>query len=140
MTKTTALLLDTHIWIWLVEGADRLPQRLVTTLDSAASDGRLWVHPISAWEVATLSRKGRLRLGRPVREWISEAINLPGIGLAPVTSVGAVEAALLETPALTDPADRWLVATAWTEGATLVTMDRQILRCAASAGVRVLSD
>jgi PIN domain nuclease of toxin-antitoxin system len=140
MSGEPVLLIDTHIWIWLVEGVDRLPHRLVTTLHSAAEDGGLWVHPISAWEVAMLSRKGRLKLGYPVRHWIARAINLPGIAAVPITPEMAGDAALLEAPGLTDPADRWLVAAAWTQGMTLVTMDREILRFAESGGVRVLSD
>lgn len=138
MTDPSVLLLDTHIWIWLVEGDNRLTRRLVDSLHAAAEHHGLWVHPISAWEVAMLNRKGRLNLSRPVRQWIVEATNLPGIEVAPVTPAVAAEAALLETPGLTDPVDRWLVAAAWTEGVTLVTLDREILRFAESGGVRVM--
>lgn len=138
MTDPSVLLLDTHIWIWLLEGDDRLPRRLIDSLHSAADHAGLWVHPISAWEVAMLSRKGRLKLSRPVGQWIAEATTLPGIQVAPVTPALAAEAALLETPGLTDPVDRWLVAAAWTAGVTLVTLDREILRFAESVGVRVL--
>jgi PIN domain nuclease of toxin-antitoxin system len=139
MTGETRLLLDTHFWIWGREYDNRrISRHLAERLDAAAVEGRLLLHPISAWEVGLLVKKRRLTLDRPVRQWLDEALHLPGIRVVEFTPEIAMESALLEAPALTDPVDRILVATAQVLGATLLTSDRKILDWAAGGGVRVM--
>ena len=81
------LLLDTHAWVWLVEGnADRLGAMTRSMLSKDGPDGRLRVPAISVWEVGMLVVKGRLRLTLPRAQWVRRALSAPGIALALLTS------------------------------------------------------
>jgi PIN domain nuclease of toxin-antitoxin system len=116
------LLLDTHIWLWLLQSPQRiLPQ---TGLDLADPANELWLSPISTWEALTLHRKGRIRLPAEPADWL--ALALAGIHReAPLTHEIALAAHQLRLHG--DPADRFLVATAQVLDLTLVTADQQLL-------------
>ncbi|HUG27850.1 MAG TPA: type II toxin-antitoxin system VapC family toxin [Gemmatimonadales bacterium] len=140
MTPTPRLLLDTHFWIWSLQGeTNRISPSVAADLNAAAREGRLLVHTISVWEVGMLVRKRRITLDRPVRQWIDEALHMPGVRVAEFTPEIAIEAALLDAAELNDPVDRFLVAAAQVLGATLVTQDRMIVDWARGGGIRILS-
>ena len=132
------LLLDTHVWLWLAAGDRRLPPRHARRIAHAARDGSLFVSPISAWEVALLEQKNRIRLGRPVALWLDDALAQPGLNVASLTPRIAAASCHLPAPFHPDPADRMLVATARDLGATLVTADERILDYARAGHVSVL--
>ena len=54
------LLLDTHIWIWMVLNPTRLSRRVASALND--SENQLWISPISVWELLMLTQKGRVEL------------------------------------------------------------------------------
>jgi PIN domain nuclease of toxin-antitoxin system len=135
MSSAPPLLLDTHVWIWLMEGSERLSPAVVRAIEEAAEAGLVRIHPLSIWEVGTLVRKGRLTLTGPVERWVEEALAVEGVTLTPLTAAMALEAAAIPDPFPGDPVDRMLVATARILGATLVTADRRILEGAGGAGV-----
>ncbi|AUX25418.1 uncharacterized protein SOCEGT47_059640 [Sorangium cellulosum] len=58
------IVLDTHVWIWWVQGDPRLCREAVKVLEEGESTG-LGVSAISAWEIAKLVERGRLTLPRP---------------------------------------------------------------------------
>ncbi|MFO7573506.1 MAG: type II toxin-antitoxin system VapC family toxin [Gaiellaceae bacterium] len=117
--------LDTHAWLWWVDDDPRLSDAARIAIES--SDG-LVVSAISAWEVATLERLGRLRLVPDTRAWIRRALAQPGVVPAPVTPDVAVAAGSILPPFPGDPADRIIYATALVEDARLVTADRRVAR------------
>lgn len=128
MTNPAPLLLDTHVWIWVMEGSGgRLRPEVVDRIEDAAQAGVLHIHPLSLWEVGTLVRRGRLRLSGPVEGWVEEALALPGVSLVPVSREAALAAARPPHAFPGDPVDRMLLAAAYLLGATLVTCDRRIL-------------
>jgi len=134
-----ALLLDTHVWIWMAEGEGRqLSEETIYRVEAAARQGKVLVHPMSVWEVGTLSRKGRITFALPVEDWVGRALGLPGIFLLDLPPRSALEGALLPSDDLTDPVDRLLVAAARIEDATLVTADRKILEYGATGRLRTL--
>jgi PIN domain nuclease of toxin-antitoxin system len=136
----TALLLDTHVWIWIAAGeGSRLGPGVVERIEQAGRAGRVLIHPISIWEVGTLVRKGRLALAMPTTEWVHRALTLPGIFLLDMSPDCALDGALLPSEELTDPVDRILVAAARLERAALVTADRRILEFAEGGWARVLA-
>jgi len=136
---TPTLLLDTHIWIWLVEGTpSTISPRIVERLESAADGAALRVSAVSAWEVAMLVQKRRLHLARDTASWVNEALTKRGVMEARLNSTIAVAAASLPAPAPADPADRFLIATAFGNGWTFVTKDATILAYAAETGIQVL--
>ena len=48
------LLLDTHAWIWCVDGSNRLGRQAQCIARAAEADGELYVSPVSVFEVAAL--------------------------------------------------------------------------------------
>ena len=126
------LLLDTHVWVWTLEGdSRRIGRRTRTLIARAEADGQLRVSPVSLFEVAALHTLGRLRLSRALHEWIRDALGGAGIAVAPLSPASAADAGMIPREALADPIDRLLVATARDVEATLLTSDRRILDYAA---------
>ena len=73
-----------------------------------------------------LAVKRRLELDRPVLAWVRQALELPGVELAPLTPEIAVRAAGLGAGFRGDPQDRVIVATALEARAPLVTKDARL--------------
>jgi PIN domain nuclease of toxin-antitoxin system len=118
------LLLDTHIWIWSVLEPRRLSKRVATVLESPRNER--WLSPVSVGELLMLTGKGRIELGRPAPLWITESCDSAGLRDAPLTREVAVETQHLAA-AITDLADRFIVATAKVYELTLVTADERLL-------------
>ena len=116
------LLLDTHIWLWSLIEPHRLGNR--TRGDLQDPQNELWLSPISTWEAVTLHYKGRVYLAADVKEWIAR--NTAPFREAPFTHEIAVMARFLRLRHK-DPADRFLAATAFVLGLTLVTADVNLL-------------
>ncbi len=115
------LLLDTHIWLWLVGDSQRLGRLVLQELRSDANE--LWLSPMSTWEALTLHHKGRIRLDADLNLWRSRAY--VGIHEAPMTHEIAFVARYLDLHQ--DPADRILAATAQVLDLTLATADHRLL-------------
>ncbi len=123
----TAILLDPHVLIWLLQGSDRLGQRSLAQIRAAAETDTLLLAAISPWEIAMLVAKGRLALDRDVGDWVAAALVLPGIALAPLLPEIAVASIRLPGILHADPADRLIVATARHHNAALITDDDLLL-------------
>jgi len=135
----SALLLDTHIWLWYAEGnAERLTAAGVRKLDQARQAEGLRISPISIWEIGVQHAKGRIQLSAPLRDWVRDALAPAGIMLLPLDAESAAESTLLPGEAHGDPADRFLIAAARTKGLILVTRDQAIIDYGNAGHVRVL--
>lgn len=130
------VLLDTHSWVWLVEGSERLGEEARRKIEAAAAGGGVGVSPISVWEIGMLEARGRLSFRRDPAAWIDAATAAPGIEIVPVSPRVAWSASRLPGDFHGDPADRILVATARETGRTLVTADARILDYAQAGHVR----
>jgi PIN domain nuclease of toxin-antitoxin system len=64
-TSAEPMLLDTHVWIWLVRSEDRIPQDVLELMLAAAGAGSMWVSVMSLWELGMLDAKDRIRLSMP---------------------------------------------------------------------------
>ena len=123
----TAVLLDTHIWIWLqADGIKPLPARTQEAIRRAADRGQLLLSAISVWELGMLEAKGRIVLDRPCAEWVAGALGTPGLTLVPLTVEIAIESTRLPGELHGDPADRIIAATARCMGARIVTYDKNL--------------
>ena len=118
------LLIDTHAALWLVRGAEDLGPKARRTMVLAIRQDGLLMSAITCWEVALLAAKGRLNMPNP-EDWRRRVLDL-GIGEVPVSGGIAIAAVLLDG-LHADPADRIIVATAQSQGATLVTADKRLL-------------
>ena len=125
------LLLDTHVWLWLVAGSLDLSTEARHTIERTAAAGTLRIAAISLWEIALLASRGRIVLGKPIGLWLDEALADPGPAIDPLTPQIAIESYALPDAFHRDPADRLIVATARLANATLMTRDRRILDYAA---------
>jgi len=125
-------LLDTHIFLWLLAEPARIPEPVRHSL--ADRDNALLVSAISAFEITTKARIGKLDAGQ-----------LPLTLPARVQQIGATDLPLSIEHAVyagsmpwshRDPFDRLLVAQATLESLTLVTVDSALVNLPAP---RILS-
>ena len=133
------LLLDTHVWLWSVDGdTRRIGRRTRQSLSRGESREAIRISPVSLFELTALHTLGRLRLARPVEQWMQEALEAAGVRIAELSPAIAIDAGQIPGAALADPLDRLLVATARRLDATFLTRDARILEYATSTGnVRV---
>jgi PIN domain nuclease of toxin-antitoxin system len=124
----SALVIDTHVLVWLLEGTAQLGTNARNALNKAALVNALYVSAITPWEISMLVSKGRLTLRRDVGEWLLSALALPGIRLEPLSVGISVASTRLPGEINNDPADRIIVATARHLGVPLVTADEDLLR------------
>lgn len=131
------MLLDTHVWLWAVDGGTKLGAKARRQLDKASRSfpGEVCISAVSAFEIAALHTAGHVQLSQPVERWMREAIDRAKVRVIDLERDIAVDAGLIPTTALPDPFDRCLVATAREYGLPLVTRDRRILDYAKRTGL-----
>jgi PIN domain nuclease of toxin-antitoxin system len=120
-------LLDTHILLWWLNHNSRLSREQLRIIRTAREDRPLWVSDITLWEIANLTRFGRLRLHLPLREFLERAVASPLVQCLRITAAVAAEVASLPEAAPRDPADRIIVASARVLGASLLTQDMRLI-------------
>jgi PIN domain nuclease of toxin-antitoxin system len=120
------VLLDTCAAVWLVNG-DRMTaaSRRAIALAQASAAG-VYVSPISAWEIATLVARNRLRLSRAPDVWFDQLLALPGVRLAPMPPEVLIASAFLPGRPPRDPADRIIAATGRAFGLAIVTRNGEL--------------
>lgn len=133
-----SLLLDTHIWLWLVIGDKNLKKSAVAIIKNAAQHHTIYISAISMWEIAMLEHHGRIALGCPTSDWIHRALSAPGINLAALSPEIVVDSVNLPDDFHKDPADRIIVATARKMNLTLMTRDDRILTYSKSGFVNTV--
>lgn len=121
------LLLDTHVWIWLMADSGQIAPATKQVVTLAQKERVLFASVISVWEAANLEAKGRVQLGAGVHAWLEQSFADDGIQLLPLSPEIAVESTRLPGNLHRDPADRILAATARIEGLTLLTQDARLL-------------
>lgn len=117
------LLLDTHIAVRHASEPQRLSREQRRVLEAAEARGEPFaVSAISLVEIALLAEGGRLK-GAPLD--LLAMLRAPGFTILPITPDIARE--LTYFPALKDPFDRIIVATARVHRLRLVTSDQRII-------------
>jgi PIN domain nuclease of toxin-antitoxin system len=135
----SAVLLDTHVWLWYAEGnTERLSPASVKKLDQARQAEGLRISSISVWEIGIQHAKGRIQLSMPLRDWVRAALSPVGLSLLPLDADTAAESTLLSGEMQGDPADRFLIATARIKGLVLATRDAGIIEYGVNGHVRVM--
>jgi len=119
------VVLDTHKWIYWVQGDPKLPLLEAEKLLSLRNGGIL-VPAICLVEISQLCDRGRIQLQLPLAEWFGTALAYPGTELVPITPAIATEAYALPSSFHRDPADRLIVATARVLNVELMTDDQLI--------------
>lgn len=115
------IVLDTHAWLWWLADPDRLSEKARETIGRAPE---IAISTVSIWELATLVRRGRLELDRPVGDWVARALSDARSKALPPNAEIALGAAELDERSFPgDPADRLIFASAQALKAPLVTRD-----------------
>jgi PIN domain nuclease of toxin-antitoxin system len=120
-------LLDTHAWIWWMEGDLKLGRKALAALDGLPENERPFLCDISVWEIATLFSLGRWTTRLPFENWLAKASHPRTLRILPITAAVGIELSRLPAEFHRDPADRIIVATARALHLPLLTRDRQIL-------------
>lgn len=129
------LLLDTHVWIWYVEGdRSHMAPGATVLLGRSGAHSNLFVSDISYWEVAVKAAKTKLAFSVDVAVWLQRAEQAPGIRFQALTRPVLLQSTRLTGAVHNDPADRMLIATSQVHGIPLVTADRQIIAYAKTHG------
>ncbi len=121
------IILDTHTWIWHVQGDMRLKPETQRIIQDHESRG-IGVSAISLWEVAKAVEHGGLNLPVSVEDWLTAAVSYPGIQVLQLTPRIAAESTQLPGDFHKDPADQIIVATARIHDCLLITYDSKILK------------
>jgi len=110
-----------------MEGA-KLGQAARDAIEAALAAGvGVHVSPISAWEIATLVARGRLRMTIAPEVWFAALLALPGMRLAPMPPAVLIASATLPGTPPRDPADRIIAATSRTYGFIVITRDGELV-------------
>lgn len=124
------ILLDTHAWIWYLAAPDRLSGKARNAIEAQIGrPGAVQVSSISAWELAMLVERGRLKLSMEAEAWLAHAEVLPFLCFVPLDNRIALASVRLPPSVPPDPADRIIVATAMLAGIPLVTADKRLRKC-----------
>ena len=114
------LLLDTHVWLWMVAEPERLSRRAVKVLENPNND--LLLSAASAWEISIKQALGRVDLGGAVDRMLPDLMQQTAVAALPITHPHAILAGQLPRHHA-DPFDRMLIAQAAIEGIAIVTRD-----------------
>ena len=121
MAKAKQFLIDTHVFLWWLEGSVKLGRELKELL--SRPEVKVYLSVVSVWEMVIKNKIGRLKLPSDLKKYIEES----GCVVLPVELNHAMEVGRL--PWLhKDPFDRMLVAQAREEQLILVTKDIKIMK------------
>jgi PIN domain nuclease of toxin-antitoxin system len=124
MGRNEVILLDTHAAIWVLRDDAALGKKARDAAIAALADGELAISAISFWEIALLIAKRRLRSLDDPGETRLQMMRA-GIREVPLTGEIAIVAVHLDLHS--DPADRFIAATAMVHNAALMTADETLL-------------
>ena len=120
------ILLDTHALVWLANDDPALGEQSCSMALAARAESRLAISAISFWEIALLATKGRLELRDEPAALRAQLLDAGIVELPLTGDIALLAVGIPDLPS--DPADRFIVATAMTHDATLVTADARLLR------------
>jgi PIN domain nuclease of toxin-antitoxin system len=127
MGRTQVILVDTHVVVWLAFDRTQISLRAKAAIDEARKSANgLAISDITLLELATLVRKGRVRLDISLESFLQEVESR--FVVLPMSGRASARAMALPAQYPKDPADRIIGATALVEGLALLTADREIRR------------
>lgn len=139
MLTMNNLVLDTHVFIWLLNGDITLSLKLRKIIGKVLSEGNVYLSAISCWEIAMLEQRKRIILTKPCIEWIHEGLSHSGIQILALTPEISVESCQLPDFSHGDPADRMIIASARLTNAHLVTYDQTIIAYGKKHHINIVS-
>jgi PIN domain nuclease of toxin-antitoxin system len=113
-------LLDTHTFIWFLEGSDRLPNKLVDIIRDLDND--CYVSLASLWELSIKISASKLELQTEFTE-LENSMAILSLKTLPVNFSHINQVFTLEFHHR-DPFDRMIIAQALTEDLTVISKDK----------------
>lgn len=119
MAKSKGYLIDTHIFIWWMDGGDRLATEAKNVLQDAQQE--VFISVASIWEMVIKKQQGKLKAPTD----IEKDIKLAGFMVFPIELSHVLK--VTDLPLYhKDPFDRLLIAQATVENLAFVTDDIKI--------------
>ena len=115
-------LLDTHSVIWYFDDSPKLSQKVTEIIEN--SENRLYISSISLWEIVIKMNLGKLSLGFSFDKLLN-AIKVSDVGILQIEDEYLRNLSRLSF-LHKDPFDRLLIATAFAENLTIITVDENI--------------
>jgi PIN domain nuclease of toxin-antitoxin system len=115
------LLLDTHAFLWWLAGERALTRKARAAIESEDND--IFVSAVTAWEIATKFRIGKLPEAAAVAMDVAGAVAAEGFNQLALSMAHAERAGALDGPHR-DPFDRMLIAQSLIDGLALVSNER----------------
>lgn len=116
-------ILDTHTLLWAALQPHSLSKKAADALLDQANEPI--VSAVSAWEIATKVRLGKLPMAIELEKNFFDAMRRSGYTLLPITAENALRAGRLVGPHR-DPFDRMIAAQALELDVDLVSSDREL--------------
>lgn len=113
-------LIDTHIFLWLIERPEALSATAVEVLTD--KDSELLLSLASLWEIAIKVNIGKLRFEEPIEEFFIEQLRQSRIELLPIQFHHALKVRSLPLHHR-DPFDRLIIAQALVESLPVISSD-----------------
>lgn len=114
------LLLDTHAFLWWLDGDRRLPPKVRALL--ADGENEAHVSAASVWEITIKARLGKLPGATAVAADVPAAISSQGFSSLSISAAHAQRAGSLPGPHR-DPFDRMLIAQSVLEALPIVSVE-----------------
>jgi PIN domain nuclease of toxin-antitoxin system len=125
------VILDTCALLWLASEDENLSLRARDTIEQASM---VLVSAISAWEISLKHAQKLLKLPLDPEVWFERVLTVHNLKVAPLTTTILFAANKLPWHHR-DPADRFIIATALSEKAPVITADARF----SHYGVRVIA-
>lgn len=117
------LLLDTHVWLWMIAEDERLNEPTRAALSDPEND--IYLSAAAVWELAIKHAAGKLKYtGSPAIQ-VPLHIKRSGVLPLPITAEHVLAAATLPMHH-SDPFDRMMIAQALAEELTMATADDRL--------------
>ncbi|MBN9078049.1 MAG: type II toxin-antitoxin system VapC family toxin [Rhizobiales bacterium] len=138
MTDRPNILLDTCAMLFVANGT-AVEDRAQREISEAAYDGRLYVSPMSAWEIGIGVAKNRLKLPLEPLDFFQRFLRVMKAQLSAVSPEILISSSNLPGRLHGDPMDRILISSARHLDMILVTRDQPILDYGSDGHLRTLA-
>lgn len=135
--------MDTHALLWLVTDPDQLHEDALVAIGEAQEASKLFVSPITAWELAIAAgkKKNAPAIGdQLVKDWYRSAVAATSAKVVQIgPSIALLAADMIATTNHRDPGDCYIIATAKHKKVPVVSRDGIIHEIAATGYISAVN-